>query len=55
MKFEKNKKNKKPAHGVMICDLVPRKNTKHAIPRFHKKKSSQKMASSRTSLGFLPN
>jgi hypothetical protein len=33
----KSKKNGKPAHGVMICDIVPRKNTKHGIPRFQRK------------------
>jgi hypothetical protein len=24
-KFKKNQKNRKPAHGVMICDVVPKK------------------------------
>jgi hypothetical protein len=32
--IKKNQKNGKPAHGVMMCDVVPRKNTKHAIPMF---------------------
>jgi hypothetical protein len=27
-------KKGKPVHGVMICDVVPRKNTMHAIPIF---------------------
>jgi hypothetical protein len=27
----------KLVHGVMICDVVPKKNTKHFIPTFHKK------------------
>jgi hypothetical protein len=29
MKLKKKSKNGKPAHGVMICDVVPRKNSKH--------------------------
>jgi hypothetical protein len=35
--IQKNQKNGKLVHGVMICDLIPRKNTKHGIPRFHRK------------------
>jgi hypothetical protein len=34
---QKNSKNGKPMHGVMIYDMVPRKNTKHDMPRFHRK------------------
>jgi hypothetical protein len=30
----KNQKIGKPVHGVMICDVVPGKNTMHAIPIF---------------------
>jgi hypothetical protein len=41
--IQKYQKNGKPAHGVMICDVVPRKNTKHGIPRFQRENSSQKM------------
>jgi hypothetical protein len=33
----KIEKNRKPVHGVMICDVVPWKNTKHGIPRFQRK------------------
>jgi hypothetical protein len=33
----KKSKNGKPTHRATICDLVPRKNTKYAIPRFKKK------------------
>jgi hypothetical protein len=33
-KFKKNQKNGKPKHGVMIYDVVPRKNTKHGILTF---------------------
>jgi hypothetical protein len=34
--IQKNKKNGKPVHGVMICDVIPRKNTKYVIPRFRR-------------------
>jgi hypothetical protein len=33
----KNTENGKPAHGVMMCDVVARKDTKHAIPMFQRK------------------
>jgi hypothetical protein len=36
-KIQENKKNENLAHGVMICDVVPRKNTKYGIPKFHRK------------------
>jgi hypothetical protein len=35
--IKKKSKNGKPAHKVMICDVLPRKNTKHGIPTFHRK------------------
>jgi hypothetical protein len=35
--IQKNHKNGKPAHGVMICDVVPRKNNKLSLPRFEGK------------------
>jgi hypothetical protein len=33
-KFGNSKKNQKMEnqHGVMICNVLPRKNTKHGIP-----------------------
>jgi hypothetical protein len=37
-----NKKNENPTHGVMICDVVPRKNTKHGIPKFYRKTLHEK-------------
>jgi hypothetical protein len=30
--IKKIQKNGNPARGVMICYVVPRKNTKHGIP-----------------------
>jgi hypothetical protein len=33
--IQKKQKNGKTVHGVMICDVIPRKNTKHGIPTFH--------------------
>jgi hypothetical protein len=35
--IQKIQKNKNPACGVMICDVVPRKNIKHDIPKSHRK------------------
>jgi hypothetical protein len=35
--IQKNQKNGKPMHGVMICDVIPRKNMKHGISMFHRK------------------
>jgi hypothetical protein len=56
MKFKKIKKWKTSAWSHdMICDVVPRKNAKHGIPRFHRKTLHKKMPPRRTSLGFLPN
>jgi hypothetical protein len=54
-KIQENKKNENLAHGVMICDVVPRKITKYGIPKFHRKTVHKKIAQNRTSLGFLPN
>jgi hypothetical protein len=34
--IQKKLKNRKLVHGVMICDVIPRKNIKHGIPRFHR-------------------
>jgi hypothetical protein len=49
MKF---KKNGKPVHGGMICDLVPRKNTKHGIPMFQRKTVHKKWHQARVHLAF---
>jgi hypothetical protein len=41
-KFQKKSKNGKPVHGVMICDIIPWKNTKHGIPRYYRKNLHKK-------------
>jgi hypothetical protein len=48
------KKKGKPAHGVMICDVIPRKNTKHGIPRFHRKTLHKKCLQGGLHLAFYP-
>jgi hypothetical protein len=53
--IQKKSKNGKPVHGVMICEVIPRKNMKDGIPIFHGKTLHNKMPPRRTSLGFLPN
>jgi hypothetical protein len=52
--FKKNQKNRKPVHGVMICDVIPRKIPNMAYQGFIEK-LFKKMPPSRTSLGFLAN
>jgi hypothetical protein len=49
----KKSKNGKLAHGVMVCDVVPRKNIKHGMSRIHRKTLHKKLLPSRSSLGFL--
>jgi hypothetical protein len=51
---KKNQKNGKPVHGVMICDVVPSKNTKYGIPRFHKKSLHKKCHQAGPHLAFYP-
>jgi hypothetical protein len=55
LKWNQRKFNKikigKPVHGVMICDVLLRKNTKYGIPRFQRKLFT-KMAPRRSSLDF---
>jgi hypothetical protein len=46
-------KNRKPPHGVMICDVLPRKIPNMSYQGF-KDKLITKMAPSTSSLGFLP-
>jgi hypothetical protein len=53
--FQQKSKNGKAVHGVMICDVVPRKKKYHACHiNVSEKNSSRKMPPGRTSLGFLP-
>jgi hypothetical protein len=47
------KKNKKTVHGVMVCDVALIKNTKHGMPRIHRKTLHKKVLPSRSSVGFL--
>jgi hypothetical protein len=51
---KKIKKNGKLVHGVMIFDVVPRKNTKHGIPRFHRKTLHKKCHQGGLHLAFYP-
>jgi hypothetical protein len=51
---KKSKKYRKHAHGVMLCDILPRKNTKHGIPRFHKKTVHKKCHQAGVQLAFYP-
>jgi hypothetical protein len=54
-KFKKKyHKNRKPVHGVMICDLVPSKNTKHGIPRFHRETLHKKFHQGGLHLALYP-
>jgi hypothetical protein len=52
--LKKNQKNGKPAHGVMICHVVPRKNTNHGIPRFQRKTLHKKWHQAGLHLAFYP-
>jgi hypothetical protein len=35
--LKENKKHEKSVYGIMIYDVLPRKNTKHDIPIFQRK------------------
>jgi hypothetical protein len=41
-KFKKSQKNENPTRGVMICDALPRKNTKHGIQKSRRKNLHKK-------------
>jgi hypothetical protein len=51
---KKNQKNGKPKHGVMICDVVPRKNIKHGILTFQRKTLHKKWHQTGPHLAFYP-
>jgi hypothetical protein len=51
--IQKNPKIGKPAHGVMVCYVVPRKNNRHDMPRIYRKTLHKKLLPSRSSHGFL--
>jgi hypothetical protein len=52
--IQKNQKKGKPVHGSMICELIPRKNIKHGIPRFHRKILQKKCCQLGLHLAFYP-
>jgi hypothetical protein len=51
---KKNQKNGKPVHGVMICDVLSMKNTKHAILMFRRETLHKKCHQGGLHLAFLP-
>jgi hypothetical protein len=53
-KFKTKSKNGKPMHGVMICDIIPWKNTKHGIPRYYRKTLHKKCHQGGLHLAFYP-
>jgi hypothetical protein len=53
-KFKKIQKNENPTRGVMICDALPRKNTKHGIQKSRRKNLHKKSHQAGLQLSFYP-
>jgi hypothetical protein len=53
--FPKKSNNGKPVHGFMICDIVPRKNTMHAITMFERKTLHKNCHQVGLHLAFYPS